>query len=188
LPIATNPQGQFRIESVGLVDLRNGSSNDVLPVLHLRLIVKNDSSDLDWGVDARLQQLKLSGLDPLRPSFVRASGQNPPFIEVAKGHTQNIDLFYALPAERRSANDLQSYGVDWQVTTGDRQVNQTTTFASIERESGNSVVIPSRPEATNSQTATSSGSTSSPINDVSSREWWADPYSRLPDPWRARTQ
>jgi hypothetical protein len=187
LPIPAEPKGQLRIESDGIMELRNGSATDVLPVLHLRFTVKNDSSSLDWGVDARLQQLRIAGIDPLRPAFARARGQSLPFIKIPKGQTQIVDLYFALPADHRNASDLQNYTIDWELTAGDRLVSQATTFASIARENGPATIIPSRVQAGKDADSTS-GTTSSSMGDITSHDWWVDPYSRLPDPWRELAQ
>lgn len=227
LPIAAEPSGRLILHGAGLTDLRNNSTADTLPAVHMLMTLNNQNSDLDWALDARLQRLVFDGDKPLRPTFARAKDQTPPFIRVAKGQTQTIDLYFILPAERQSPADLQSFTLDWTLTAGDRVIEQSTRFASIARDSGPAAVYTSAPSpgATESPTnsasppssagssvgsssslsSSSSSNSSSPfsspsssISDLSSqshsapvgiqREWWADPFADLPEPWRERVQ
>ncbi len=223
LPVPTEAKGSLRIRNFGITQLTSPTSpkdsttdsmttsppkdasatttnNNLhqVPAVHIELIVENRSAPLNWTIDTRTQELRIENQEPQRPAFVRAKSDELPFITIAPGSKQTVDLFYLLPSNIHDPGDMQRLTLDWQIIADDKVVENETAFTEISRDT--SAIVMSKPNgvnninvheassAANPSEATSSGSTTPPSDPKTQPEpgesWWQDPFVNVPEPWK----
>jgi hypothetical protein len=122
-------QGDVRVSTFGVTDVRLSEDDEPVRSLHVRLVVANESGARDWTIDTRMIQVQYGGIaDSRAPSFANTTGAGMPVVVVPPGESRTIDLFYPLPAELEGAQDIPQFDVVWQVQTDDRLVAERTPF------------------------------------------------------------
>jgi hypothetical protein len=129
------PRGYVQLTTFGFADIKakGTSDDDRARAIHVRMVVANNSSQA-WVVDTRDQLLALPKRGESRPAFARSDLGAAPLIEVPPGGKRTIDLFYPLPAELQSAEDLPAFDTIWKVQTDARLVAERTPFERLEVE------------------------------------------------------
>jgi hypothetical protein len=124
------PQGDVRLASFGLAELRpaSGSSED-RPALHLRMVVSNNGSE-PWTVDTREQKLDVQSAGSIPPAFSATHEGNAglPLVTVGPGSKRIIDLFFPLPEGLQSASAIPEFDAIWNVHAGSQDVVERTPF------------------------------------------------------------
>lgn len=118
---ATYPDQEVQVFSMGQGHLPDGQRDQVY--LHLRVAVRNPSSNRSLHIDPRRQWLLLPAGIKLPPSFTENGGQSG-IITVSPKRTGTIDLFYLMPAAVDEAK------LHWSISDGTREsVSDTIAFA-----------------------------------------------------------
>lgn len=178
LPVPTDAKGTVRLESEGVEDIRAKESEQKVPSLHLKMIVNNEKDAQPWMLDARNQQVSLQGGTTLTPTLVNTKGESLPMIEVEPGETQDIDLYYALPEKFKNATEIPGFTARWEVQTENRTVAEATPFDQISPNLGSRSVYPF------GGSPFESPPTRRPQSIGVESDWWLDPFTDLPFPWR----
>jgi len=121
------PRGEVRVESRGITRL-DGRTDRAIDVIHLRMVVGNDSDDAPWMVDTREQLIEIPGEGRSAPIFANSDRESMPIVEVPRREKRIVDLFYPLPSTVKDEDDLKGFELLWQVNTGERVVAQRTPF------------------------------------------------------------
>lgn len=201
IPISNHPEGKLEVISRGVQEIRSRKSDKMLPAMHVTMVVSNEKSTRTWSIDARTQQLLLRSDVSLRPSLVQAEAIALPMIEVKPGHSETIELFYAIPVKLRNVVELPGFELKWQIQTQRRLVSQSTKFDQKLSTTNATAVYPfdrhgsrfdraadypamdapnppdSGPTTPDSRRALRQGPAMDPT-------WWADPFTEFPFPWR----
>jgi hypothetical protein len=190
VPIAAEPQGTVEITAEGRKDVRlEIDAAEHLPVLHIQMTIHNQSGLVDWNFDTRMQQVNLGGgLEPLRPAFANAngSGQELPFVRVARGTAKVVDLYYVLPAGA-GPQDTQRWTLSWQISANGHLMTETAQFSPA-AETGTRVSV--YPFDADEPVATQPNREPAAVPDRPmphfgvQPDWWVDPYADLPPTWR----
>jgi hypothetical protein len=127
------PRGFVQLTTFGLTEIQpqSGSDEERAAALHVRMVVANNS-DTPWTVDTREQLLALPGLGNSRPAFATADQGAAPMVVIPPNGKRTIDLFYPLPEDMQSANDIPAFDTIWKVQAGDRVVAERTPFERLE--------------------------------------------------------
>lgn len=186
VPDTAQPEGRLTLRSHGLTRLATSSETEI-PALHFEMRLENEGGALDWNLDIRLQQLRLGFRTPLRPVFVQASSRDLPFVTVPAGSKQTVDLYFRLPADDE---DFQRARLDWQLVTGMKIVDGSSSFERIVGdEPAPRVALPASTstEINKSNRDTESGSSTpseNPMAPANFKSWWQDPFTNEPEPWK----
>jgi hypothetical protein len=204
VPVPTSAEGTFAIRNFGIARLAIKKSVATTPAIHLQLIVENKIAMAPWTIDTRAQQLKIENEAPLRPAFARSISEKLPFVTIAAGARQTIDLYYILPTGVRDPGDVQKLSLNWQLITDEKVLNNVTSFTEISREPNATIVNSLTPDSreTNKNYRAAPGSisgtsTSAALSADSSRgaplakpqpivgeNWWEDPFVNVGEPWK----
>ncbi len=133
-----SPHGDMRVASYGIEPLASPDSPDQsLNALHIREFIDN-SSDQPWTLDVREQGLDLQGHGSSPPAFATASpdatGSSPPVVTVAPHTTRLVDLFFPLPPDMQSADNIGSFAITSRLHTNEGLATESTPFARIETD------------------------------------------------------
>jgi hypothetical protein len=120
------PRGSMQVTSHGITQLQQGNTR--IPVLHVRLEVANDSDDQPWTLDTRKQVLEVPGLGLSVPTFASADAKTVPVIRLPPGARHEIDLFFQLPVNITSADDLRGFELHWVVNSPRQIIGASSTF------------------------------------------------------------
>jgi hypothetical protein len=126
------PRGSVEVASYGITDLR--SDGIKIPVLQVRMTVRNDSDDGPWLIDTRRQLAQIPGEGRSAPMYVNGDARSLREVPIGRGQRRVIDLYYPLPATIRGDAQLRRFDVLWQVETSERTVASHDTFDRIEVE------------------------------------------------------
>jgi hypothetical protein len=111
------PSGLLRVHSFGIVELDiDGAST---AAAHVRLVIENKSRE-SWRVDGAEQRLEImpdSG--PRLLVALTREGAPAPAVHIAAGETKLIDLFFRLPDDRDTPEELDEYDAIVVVRTGE---------------------------------------------------------------------
>jgi hypothetical protein len=113
------PEGTVRVAGWG-VDRQQ-------KLLHLRMVVENNSLTDAWSIDPNQLHVELSGR-AVSPSRVAGSTPDLPSVQVPPGGKRTLDLFFPLPDEMARASKLPAFDFVWRVQTGGRTVAERTPF------------------------------------------------------------
>lgn len=117
------PAGQVDVASFGLVQL-TPEDTPAMPTLHVRLVIANQSDRAPWAFDATTTLLDLGDLRE-RATFANSDRATLPVVILDRGETALVDLYFALPTERR---DIGDFAVSWQLSTGQGVRTERTQF------------------------------------------------------------
>jgi hypothetical protein len=121
----STPHGRIRVDSLGVTAAKESGAPNAL---HVRMTITNDD-DKDWTIDTQKQQIKVNG-QTLKASTVAtdASSAASGTITIPANSTRSVDLFFALPADVSTAENVPSFDADWQVNVGDNTETGATSF------------------------------------------------------------
>jgi len=125
-----SPKGDVRIASFGVaeVDLRTDGETQEVPMLHLRMVISNES-DQPWQVDTRQLTVSFRQGAVHRPAYVNTEqAPGTPEMPIAAHGQRTLDLYYPLPPGSRGAKDIPDFDFVWQVNTAERRVAERTPF------------------------------------------------------------
>lgn len=126
------PQGDVRVASFGVMDIRQPGRDEDIAALHVRLIVANDGGTTTWRMDTRKVRAELRGAGDAGVPLVSTRAAGLPFVEIPPGQERTIDLFYPLPASLEDEEDIPAFDLRWSVRTDARVVTERTPFERIE--------------------------------------------------------
>ncbi len=122
-------QGDVRVSSFGVTDVRLAEDEEPVRSLHVRLVIANEDGKEAWAVDTRDVEVQFAGIQgAVEPAFANANDSGMPVVVVPRGGSTTIDVYYPLPEDLRGARDLPQFDVVWRVRTGERIVTQRTPF------------------------------------------------------------
>jgi hypothetical protein len=124
-----SPQGNVRLRSTGLVDLRPKGESQRTPALHVRVTLKNSSAaGVLWRLDGREQSALYPNHGEVDPIYVNSDANGTPELIANPGEMRTADLFFPLPEKVTSAKDIPEFDLNWRVHIGDEVVKESTTF------------------------------------------------------------
>lgn len=129
---ADAPRGRLSVASFGFADVSPPNEpQQHLSALHVRMVLTDDDT-VEWSLDTRQQRIQMDGRGLSAPSFASADvGTAPPLVTVEPSKTRVTDLFYLLPADMQTAEQLPSFDAVWQVNAGSRVVSGRTPFVRL---------------------------------------------------------
>jgi hypothetical protein len=118
-----------RIATLGVANLEppNGEGPS-LRLMHVRMIVDDNSDTVAWQVDTREQLGSTGGFGQSRPAFATVNPGRAPLVTIPQGTSATIDLFYPLPADMQKASEIPEFEVLWRVGTSLGPIAERTTF------------------------------------------------------------
>lgn len=190
LPLPTASEGKVNIVYHGIEDAFARNSQTKVPSLHLQLVVSNASGKTPWTVDVRSQHLSLKNeTKTMSPTWAYSKGSSLPIVRIDPETSQTIDLYYALPEDKRTALEVPGFTLNWQVWTEKLLVAEPTTFDQIQRVGRNVSVYPFAQQPINRDPYLRPYGPA--IRDPASigldSDWWMDPFTDVPPPWRDMT-
>lgn len=126
-----SPTGSVRMVSGGIVKLRSLESGTTFPVLHLRMLLSNESSRAPWTVDAQAQTVVFPNSSSQSPLFAQSESTTSSTLTVNLNEMKVLDLYFSLPDSRKSAKEIPEFDFHWQVQAGSQLVKETTAFERV---------------------------------------------------------
>jgi hypothetical protein len=126
------PDGEVRVATFGLQDLRPSTGGFLMPALHVRLLVSNNGDATPWSVDTRQVLMDIAGEGSSPAVYVNSDLGNLPVVTVGKGEQRTIDLFFPLPGGMQREEAIPRFDIKWQVVTGARPVAMRTPFERLD--------------------------------------------------------
>jgi hypothetical protein len=120
------PQGTVEVASYGVTHLRTNDGN--VPVVHVRMIVANESDATPWTVDSRKQTLEIAGEGQSRALYVNSDRDSLPVVSVGQRERRVLDFYFPLPSTIRDDAQLRRFDMLWEVDTSARGVASRTSF------------------------------------------------------------
>lgn len=122
------PDGEVRLATFGMQDLRPSAGGSPMPALHVRLVVTNNGDPTPWRMDTRQVLIDIAGEGSSPAVYVNSDAGGLPEITVARGEQRTIDFFFPVPGNMHRDAAVPRFDVKWQVATGTRPVAQRTPF------------------------------------------------------------
>jgi len=113
------PEGTVRVAGWG-IDRKQ-------QLLHLRMVVENNSTGDAWTIDPNQLRIELSG-QAVPPVKIAGGEPSLPSVQVPAGAKRTLDLWFPLPPEMARASKLPSFDFLWRVQAGGRTVAERTPF------------------------------------------------------------
>lgn len=126
-----SPKGTVEVTSFGITDLK--SSNDHMPVIHVRMVVTNDGDVTPWTMDTGEQLLQIPGEGESAPIYVNSDVRTLPNVSIAQHERRVLDFYFPLPATIKSDSQLPAFDLAWKVNTAARTVASSTAFDRVAR-------------------------------------------------------
>ena len=123
-----HPDGNVRVVSMGIVDVKNKTTSKSFPALHMRMSVSNNSKKDIWRIEAEDQRVSFPNKGQTSPVFVNSEVITVPRIEVKPGELRSLDLYYPLPSAEQSEKDLPEFDFRWRLAAGDQLIEENTPF------------------------------------------------------------
>jgi hypothetical protein len=141
---AAKPEGTLEVSSMGVVEVEPRAGASRVPALHLRLTASHHTGEPPWRLDTEEQRVSFPTGGAVAPSFVN-SDASLPRLEVKAGELRVVDLYFALPAGAKTADDLASFTFRWKIAFDGAAAEQSTTFQRQPRPPPPVVVAPYAP-------------------------------------------
>ncbi len=125
---ADAPTATIRIVSLGITDLKDPLDSASAKTLHLRMSVSNKKDAGNWTFSAQDQSVSFPDQPLVQPLTVKSGTQETPQFTIKPEELRSIDLYFPLPKEVASAQDLPEFDFHWQLKSGARTVRETTLF------------------------------------------------------------
>lgn len=126
------PHGDVRIAAFGIATLEPERDDaDRIESMHVRMVVANRDDVGPWQVDTRRQIGGLDGAGRSRPAFASSSVGRPPTISIPRGSAATLDLYYPLPEDLQTADEIPQFDVSWEVLTPAGPVAERTPFVRL---------------------------------------------------------
>jgi hypothetical protein len=126
---ADAPHGSLSVASFGFADVSpSNEPQQHLSALQVRMVLTNHDT-VAWSLDTRQQRIQMDGRGESAPAFASADpGTAPPLVTVEPAATRVTDLFFVLPADMQTAEQLPAFDALWQVNAGEHVVSGRTPF------------------------------------------------------------
>ncbi|HVK64196.1 MAG TPA: hypothetical protein VM694_06975 [Polyangium sp.] len=122
-------QGDVRVSSFGVTDVRLSEDEEPVRALHVRFVVANEDGAAPWTVDTRDLRVQFADMaGETAPVLANATQASMPVVVIPRGESTTIDAYFPLPESLRGARDLPQFDIVWRVHTDDRVVTQRTPF------------------------------------------------------------
>lgn len=119
------PLGRLRIQNFGLTTFQAPGSMQKIKTIHMLLAVTNLAKDGCIEIGSKALSISFSN-----GSNAQAVFANPDAIRVQPGGGHmGMDLYFPVPKELLSAQQVQDFDLHWQVTVVDQNYAQTTAFS-----------------------------------------------------------
>lgn len=126
------PTGEVRISSPGIITMTNRETKRTYHALRIAISLRDDRDPQPWRMAPRAQLLLLPGGARIAPFLVTEKGRRVSgIVEIPKGTTRTLELFYALPASQAREERLPNFGLHWQVETMNAVVEHDTRFTRL---------------------------------------------------------
>jgi hypothetical protein len=122
------PDGEVRVATFGMQDLRPAAGGAPMPAIHVRLVVTNNGDASPWTLDTRQIFIDIAGEGSSPPVYVNSEVGSLPVVTVARGERRVIDAFFPVPGSMQSEDAVPRFDVKWQVGTGTRPIAGRTPF------------------------------------------------------------
>lgn len=123
------PEGNVRVMSAGIVQLRPRDGGARIPALHIKMVVSNHKGAASWVVDPHAQSISLpNGGGKIVPIFVEGAPSAATPITLAGAEMRALDLYFPLPPGQASETSVPEFDLHWQVQAGAQLVQETTSF------------------------------------------------------------
>lgn len=125
-----HPDGQIQIQSQGIVDFKpTESHSNPIRALQLRMTLSTDiSSDTNILFSSQLQTVSFPNQEKSKLFYAILEKENLSRIEVGPGEIRTFDLYFKLPNDFRSEDELPAFNFNWQVQIGKTKISKTTQF------------------------------------------------------------
>lgn len=126
---AEAPAGELRIGSPGIVTMTNRDTKRTYHALQVAMSIRDDKDTEPWRFAPYSQLAFLPERGWVKPFLVTENGRAlRGDIEIARGKTRTLQLFYALPPTANTERLLSSFAITWQVETPSAVVVHDTRF------------------------------------------------------------
>lgn len=125
---ADSPTATIRIVSMGISDLKDPLDSTSAKTLHLRMSVSNKRDAGNWVFNSQDQSVSFPDQPLVPPMTVKSGTQETPQFTIKPEELRSIDLYFPLPKEVASAQDLPEFDFHWQLKSGTQIIHETTLF------------------------------------------------------------
>jgi hypothetical protein len=122
------PDGELRVATFGMQDLRPTAGGATMPAFHVRLVVSNNGDATPWTMDTRQVLIDIAGEGSSPAVYVNSDVGSLPVVTIARGEQRVVDFFFPLPGSMQREAAIPRFDVKWQVTTSERLVAGRTPF------------------------------------------------------------
>jgi hypothetical protein len=128
-------EGTVRIQSLGIMELRQHGANENTSALHIRMTLSKDVGSAPWTFNTR--EIFLSTrFDPrVVPTFAQVDSGILPNLEIKNGGLRTIDLYFTKfddrPSSEESVAESSQFNLRWTLQSGFKRVVENTKFESI---------------------------------------------------------
>lgn len=125
-----HPEGQLQILSQGVVDFKPmGNPSHSIRALQLRMTLSTDiSSSAAITFNSQLQTVSFPNQEKAKLFYAILQDENLATIEVGPGEIRTFDLYFKLPSDFKSEDELPAFNFNWQLQVGKEKVSKTTQF------------------------------------------------------------
>jgi len=131
------PEGKVTVSSMGVIDLEPSHASKQIPTIHLRMVISNQSAGQVWNFNTQDQVVSFPNDGEVLPTFVNSDLKSIPSLRINKGELRVLDLYFQLPANQKSAEDIPAFTLRWKIQTGEMVTQETALF--------NRIPVPPRP-------------------------------------------
>lgn len=128
-------KGVVRVATFGVAEIKPKENAEEEKVLHVRMIIENDTKNETWKLSAPRQVLSLAGAGETQPAYVNTNKDEQdkrPNILIRPGRERVVDFYYPLPKKLDEAEELPRFTLSWQVQTGKQTFTESTPFDRVE--------------------------------------------------------
>jgi len=125
------PTGTLRLASEGIIKLKNIDTAIVFPALNIKMIFSNEKNETAWIINPHEQLVIFPNTRGKAPIFFHSTYPSGTQLTVSKGEMKVLDLYYTLPDDEQSAQEIPNFDFRWQVNVDKTTVQETTAFDRI---------------------------------------------------------
>lgn len=118
--VAGSVHGDIELVSFGIATL-SADSGPPITAVHVREAFANRSDDFAWTVDASLATVWFGRGGPIHAVLANSDVATLPLLRIAHGERRMIDLYFPVPADRMSDEELGAFTVAYRVYTPTRR-------------------------------------------------------------------
>lgn len=129
---AQTPEGTVRVRSMGVVDLRRKGEDKRVPSFHVRATLSKTSGVNLWTFNIQEQTLFIPNQSPILPLYANSNSTTLPSFQLKTGDVRSIDLFFPLPQNINSADDVSEFNFKWVIHPDSQILTETTNFQRLQ--------------------------------------------------------